>query len=122
MLTAALLAKQREGDPTVAAASSVLEVATLGGARALGMEDQLGTLEVGKRADLIVVGLDEPRMHPMYDPVSHLVYVAKGSDVRDVVVNGRVVMKDRKVLTLDERAVIAEADRFRAQIAASLGR
>jgi 5-methylthioadenosine/S-adenosylhomocysteine deaminase len=122
MMTASLLAKSTERDPTVATAASVLEMATLGGARALGMEDSLGSLEPGKRADLIVVGLDEPRMHPMYDPVSHLVYVAKGSDVRHVVVNGRVVMKDRKVLTLDERAVIAEADRFRAQIAASLGR
>jgi len=122
MMTAALLAKHREADPTVARAESVLEMATLGGARALGMEDRLGTLEVGKRADLIVVGYDEPRLHPMYDLVSHLVYVAKGADVRHVVINGRLVMRDRKVLTLDQEAVVAEAERLREQVARSLRR
>jgi 5-methylthioadenosine/S-adenosylhomocysteine deaminase len=121
MLAAALLAKHASGDPTVAPAGAVLEMATLGGARALGMEDKLGSLEPGKRADIVVVGLDQPRMHPLYDPISHLVYVAKGSDVRHVVVEGRVVVKDRKVLTLDEAAVIAEADRLRAQVSERLG-
>jgi 5-methylthioadenosine/S-adenosylhomocysteine deaminase len=120
MLTAALLAKHASGDPTVAPAPAVLEMATLGGARALGMEDRIGSLEPGKRADLVVVGLDEPRLHPLYDPVSHLVYVAKGADVRDVVVEGRVIMRDRRVLTLDEKAVIAEADRLRDQVRRSL--
>jgi len=120
MLTAALLAKHASGDPTVAPAPAVLEMATLGGARALGMEDRIGSLEPGKRADLVVVGLDEPRLHPLYDPVSHLVYVAKGADVRYVVVEGRVIMRDRHVLTLDEKAVIAEADRLRDQVRRSL--
>jgi 5-methylthioadenosine/S-adenosylhomocysteine deaminase len=120
MLTAALLAKHAAGDPTVAPAPAVLEMATLGGARALGMEDRIGSLEPGKRADLVVVGLDEPRLHPLYDPVSHLVYVAKGADVRDVVVEGRVIMRDRRVLTLDEKVVIAEADRLRDQVRRSL--
>jgi 5-methylthioadenosine/S-adenosylhomocysteine deaminase len=120
MLTAALLAKQASGDPTVAPAPAVLEMATLGGARALGMEDRIGSLEPGKRADLVVVGLDEPRLHPLYDPVSHLVYVAKGADVRDVVVEGRVIMRDRHVLTLDEKVVVAEADRLRDQVRRSL--
>jgi len=120
MLTAALLAKHASGDPTVAPAPAVLEMATLGGARALGMEDRIGSLEPGKRADLVVVGLDEPRLHPLYDPVSHLVYVAKGADVRHVVVEGRVIMRDRRVLTLDEKAVVAEADRLRDQVRRSL--
>jgi 5-methylthioadenosine/S-adenosylhomocysteine deaminase len=120
MLTAAFLAKHASGDPTVAPAPAVLEMATLGGARALGMEDRIGSLEPGKRADLVVVGLDEPRMHPLYDPVSHLVYVAKGADVRHVVVEGRVIMRDRRVLTLDEKAVVAEADRLRDQVRRSL--
>jgi 5-methylthioadenosine/S-adenosylhomocysteine deaminase len=120
MLTAAFLAKHTSGDPTVAPAPAVLEMATLGGARALGMEDRIGSLEPGKRADLVVVGLDEPRLHPLYDPVSHLVYAAKGADVRDVVVEGRVIMRDRRVLTLDEQAVIGEADRLRDQVRRSL--
>jgi 5-methylthioadenosine/S-adenosylhomocysteine deaminase len=120
MLTAALLAKHGSGDPTVAPAAAVLEMATLGGARALGMEDRIGSLEPDKRADLVVVGLDEPRLHPLYDPVSHLVYAAKGADVRDVVVEGRVIMRDRRVVTLDEKAVLAEADRLRDQVRRSL--
>jgi 5-methylthioadenosine/S-adenosylhomocysteine deaminase len=120
MLTAALLAKQASGDPTAAPAPAVLEMATIGGARALGLEDRIGSLEPGKRADLVVVGLDEPRLHPLYDPVSHLVYVAKGADVRHVVVEGRVIMRDRRVLTLDEKAVVAEADRLRDQVRRSV--
>jgi 5-methylthioadenosine/S-adenosylhomocysteine deaminase len=120
MMTAALLAKHSSVDPTAAPAPAVLEMATLGGARALGMEDQLGSLEQGKRADLVVVGLEAARLHPLYDPVSHVVYAAKGADVRHVVVEGRVVMRDRKVLTLDEAAVLAEADKIRDQVRQSL--
>jgi len=120
MLTAALLSKHASEDPTSAPAAAVLEMATLGGARALGMEGRLGSLEPGKRADLIVVGLDAPRLHPMYDPVSHLVYAAKGADVRHSVIEGRVVMRERKVLTLDEAAISAEADGFRARILETL--
>jgi 5-methylthioadenosine/S-adenosylhomocysteine deaminase len=122
MLTAALLAKHVSGDPTVAPAAAVLEMATLGGARALAMEDRLGSLEAGKKADLIVVDLAAPRLHPLYDPVSHLVYAAKGADVRHVVVEGKVVMRDRKVLTLDEPAVLAEAERLRGQVVKSLAK
>jgi 5-methylthioadenosine/S-adenosylhomocysteine deaminase len=122
MLTAALLAKHVTGDPTVAPAPAVLEMATLGGARALGMEDRLGSLQAGKRADLIVVDLSAPRLHPLYDAVSHLVYAAKGSDVRHVVIEGKVVLRDRRVTTLDEAAVLAEAERLRAQVVQSLAR
>ena len=122
MRLAAFLAKGTTGDPTVAPAAAVLEMATRGGARALGLEDQIGSLEAGKRADLIVVDLSAPRLHPLYDPVSHLVYAAKGADVRHVVVEGRVVMRDRKVTTLDEPAVLAEAGRMRAQVVKSLAK
>ena len=122
MLTAALLAKHVTGDPTVAPAAAVLEMATLGGARALGMEDRLGSLEAGKRADLIVVDLAAPRLHPLYDAVSHLVYAAKGADVRHVVVEGKVVMRDRKVTTLDEAAVLSDAERLRGQVVKSLAK
>jgi 5-methylthioadenosine/S-adenosylhomocysteine deaminase len=120
MLTAALLSKHVTGDPTTAPAAAVLEMATLGGARALGMEDRLGSLEPGKRADLAIVGLSQPRMNPVYDPVSHLVYAAKGADVRTVVVEGRVIMDGGRVLTLDEAAVLKEASRLRDQVRRSL--
>jgi 5-methylthioadenosine/S-adenosylhomocysteine deaminase len=122
MLSAALLAKLTANDPTVAPAAAVLEMATLGGARALGMEDRIGSLEPGKRADLIVVGSAEPRTQPLYDPVSHLVYAAKGADVRHSVIEGRVVMKDRVVLTLDKARVRREAAALEAGVRASVGR
>jgi 5-methylthioadenosine/S-adenosylhomocysteine deaminase len=122
MDSAAMLAKHASGDPTAAPAPAVLEMATLGGARALGLEDRLGSLEVGKRADVVVVSLAAPRLHPLYDPVSHLVYVAKGADVRDVVIEGRVVMRDRKVLTMDEAAVIRDAEAMRARVVESVAR
>ena len=121
MLTAALLAKHGSGDPTAAPASAVLGMATLGGARALGMEAEIGSLEVGKRADIVVVSLAAPRLRPLYDPISHLVYAAKGADVRDVIVNGRIVVRDRRVLTLDAEAVLADAERLRARITESAG-
>jgi len=121
MLTAALLAKHGTKDPTAAPAAAVFEMATLGGARALGMEADLGSLEVGKRADLVVVSLAAPRLRPLYDPVSHLVYAAKGADVRDVIVNGRIVVRDRRVLTLDAAAVLADAERLSARIAEHAG-
>ncbi len=122
MLTAALLAKQTSNDPTVAPAAAVLEMATLGGARALGLEDRIGSLEPGKRADLIVVGFDEARAWPVHDPVSHLVYTAKGADVRHSVIEGRIVMRDRKVLNLDASRVRREAAAFDAGVRASVGR
>ncbi len=122
MLTAALLSKHATGDPTNAPAAAVLEMATLGGARALGMEDRIGSLEAGKRADLVVVGLDHARVVPVYDPVSHLVYAAKGADVRQVVVEGRVLLDDGRVTTLREAEVIGEAQRMRDQVRRSLAR
>ncbi len=121
MATAALLGKHSTGDPKATPAAKVLEMATLGGARAIGMEDRFGSLETGKRADVTIVGIDAFRMHPLFDPVSHLVYAAKGADVRHVIIDGRVVMRDRKVLTLDADAVVAEADRMRQQVVRTLG-
>jgi 5-methylthioadenosine/S-adenosylhomocysteine deaminase len=118
MLVAALLAKHGTGNPTAAPAAAVLEMATVGGARVLGMEDSIGSLETGRRADLVVVSLSEPRARPTYDPVSHLVYAVKGSDVRHVVVDGRVVVRDRVLLTLDVADVLAEAETLRREIAA----
>jgi 5-methylthioadenosine/S-adenosylhomocysteine deaminase len=109
MRTASLLHKLQTGDPQAVGARAALEMATIGGARVLGMADRLGSLEPGKRADLIVVSMASARQTPMYDPISHLVYTTRGDDVRATIVHGKVLMKDRTVLTLNEAAVLAEA-------------
>jgi 5-methylthioadenosine/S-adenosylhomocysteine deaminase len=119
---AALLHKVKTGDPRVLPAWTALEMATLQGARALGLEKQIGSLEVGKRADLVVVSAASARLTPMYEPVSHLVYAARGDDVRTVMVNGRVLMRDRKMLTLDEPAILAEARTFAGAVRSAVGK
>ena len=97
-------------------ARAALDMATIGGARALHMERLIGSLEPGKRADLITVSMRAARQTPMYDPVSHLVYATRGDDVRTTIVNGKVLMKDRQVRTLDRAAVIADANRLAAEV------
>jgi 5-methylthioadenosine/S-adenosylhomocysteine deaminase len=109
MRQAAFLHKLVAKDPRVVSAQQALEMATLGGARALGMADRLGSLEAGKRADLILVRTDRARQTPLYDPVSHLVYASRGDDVDTTIVDGRVLMERRAMKTLDEKAVIAAA-------------
>jgi len=109
MRQAAFLAKLQTNDPRAVPARTALEMATIDGARALGMEREVGSLEPGKRADAIAVAMTSARQTPMYDPLSHLVYTTRGDDVRTTIVNGRVLMRDRHVLTLDEAAVLAEA-------------
>jgi 5-methylthioadenosine/S-adenosylhomocysteine deaminase len=97
-------------------------MATIGGARALGMEKLIGSLEVGKRADLITVSMGAARQTPMYDPISHLVYVTRGDDVRSTIVNGKVLMKNRDLRTLDREAVIDAATRLSQKVRAAVGR
>ncbi len=109
MRQTAFLHKLASRDPRAVPATAVLEMATIGGARALGLDKRVGSLEAGKRADLIVVAMNGARQTPMYNPVSHLVYVARGDDVRTTVVNGKVLMRDRQMRTLDERVVLADA-------------
>jgi 5-methylthioadenosine/S-adenosylhomocysteine deaminase len=109
MRFAAFLQKHARNDPRALPASAVLDMATRSGAAALGLGAQVGSLEVGKRADVIVVDTRGPRQTPMYDPVAHLVYSAHGDDVTTTIVDGKVLMRDRKVLTLDEAAVLADA-------------
>jgi 5-methylthioadenosine/S-adenosylhomocysteine deaminase len=109
MRVASLLHKLQTGDPRAVSARTALEMATIRGARALGMESRIGSLESGKRADVILLDVSGARQTPMYDPVSHLVYVARGGDVRTTIVDGRVLMRDRKVSTLSEADVIRDA-------------
>jgi 5-methylthioadenosine/S-adenosylhomocysteine deaminase len=118
---AAKLAKITKMSPLALNAKAVVEMATIEGARALHMEKEIGSLEKGKKADLIVISLDEPNAVPMYDVYAQIAYSLKASDVETVVIGGRVVMKDRKLLTVDEQAAIAKAREYRKTVAASLG-
>ncbi len=97
---------------------TVLEMATLHGARALGILDQVGSIEVGKRADLITVNTDVPHLTPIWNPVGSLVFAAQGSDVDTVVIDGKFIMRGREMQTMDERKIVAEARRRTPQIAA----
>ena len=121
MRLASFLQKVTTLDPEALPALSVLRMATSGGAAAIGLGDELGSLTVGRRADLIQVALDDVHFVPTYDVVSHLVYVADEQDVTSVVVDGRVVMRERDIVTLDEDRVKREsralADRIRAALA-----
>jgi len=106
MDSAAKLAKVMYQDPTSLDAKTVVKMANTWGAAVLGLDKLIGTLEVGKRADVIVVDLNRPHLCPLYEPLSALVYSASGSDVKDVVVDGKILMKDRRLMTLDEEEVI----------------
>jgi 5-methylthioadenosine/S-adenosylhomocysteine deaminase len=108
-------------DPLALNAPSVVAMATIDGARALHMEKEIGSLEAGKKADLVVIGLDEPNAVPMYDVYSQIAYSLKGSDVETVMIGGRVVMRDRKLLTVDEEAAMTKAREYQKSVAASLG-
>jgi len=117
---AAKLQKVITGDPRNLSAAAAVEMATIRGARALGMEKEIGSLEAGKRADLISIRLDRPNAVPLYNVYSQMVYALKGSDVEDVMVNGRLVVKDARALTLNEAEIEAKAREYRAQIQKSL--
>ncbi len=121
MDTAAKLHKLISGDPKVMSAEQAFELATSGGARALHMEKEIGSIEKGKRADLVLVNRDALNQIPLYNVYSDLVYATKASDVETVIINGRVVMRDRHLLTLDEAAIKEGARVFREKIIKSLG-
>ncbi|MDR9501486.1 MAG: amidohydrolase [Desulfurivibrionaceae bacterium] len=113
---AAKLQKVTNLDPTALPAAQVLEMATRGGARVLAAEQLIGSLEVGKRADMIVIDLDKPHLTPLYDIPAHLVYAVRATDVVHSVIDGRIVMENRQLLTLDEEAVLAHCRQLAAQL------
>ncbi|MCZ6727189.1 MAG: amidohydrolase family protein, partial [Acidobacteria bacterium] len=115
--TVAKLHKVVSGDPTVVSAREALRMATIEGARALGMENEIGSLEVGKRADLIVVGNTGFHQTPRYDPYSMLTYSTHASDVETVIVEGRLVVEDGMVLTLDAGAVRRRVKEYQLALA-----
>lgn len=117
---AAKLHKLYSNDPRVVTAEEAFALATIGGARALHLEKEIGSLEVGKRADLVIVDLDSLHQLPRYNIYSHLVYATKAADVRTVVIEGRLVMRDRRLLTLDEARIKQQAAAFRERVSRSL--
>jgi len=118
---AAKLAKITKMNPLALNAKAVVEMATIDGAKALHMEKAIGSLEPGKKADLVVISLDQPNAVPMYDIYAQLAYALKGSDVQTVVIAGGVVMRDRKLLTVNEEEAMVKAREYKKTIAASLG-
>jgi 5-methylthioadenosine/S-adenosylhomocysteine deaminase len=120
MRLAAFLQKVEQMNPEVLPAQTVLTMATIGGATAIGMSDKIGSLEVGKRADLIQVAFDDVHHIPTFDVVSHLVYVTDEQDVETVVVDGKILMLDREILTLHTEKITMEARELAARIQAWL--
>ncbi len=120
MNLAANLQKVTTGDPTVLNAEQAVAMATTLGARVVGMEKEIGSLESGKRADLIAVRLDRPHAIPLYNVYSQIVYALKGSDVQDVVVNGKAIVKDGRSLTLDPGLVLSKAKEYAAKVSSSM--
>jgi 5-methylthioadenosine/S-adenosylhomocysteine deaminase len=108
MSTAAKLHKVARLDPTVMDAQTTVKMGTIEGAKALGMENITGSLEVGKKADIIIIGLNKPHLTPLYNEYSHLVYAACGADVDTVIINGKLVMENRTLLTVNEMDVMQQ--------------
>ncbi|PYS24791.1 MAG: amidohydrolase [Acidobacteria bacterium] len=121
MDTAAKLHKLISNDPKVVSAQEAFEMATIRGARALHLENEIGSLEQGKRADIVIVDLDDLNQTPFYNIYSDLVYATKASDVRTVIIEGRVVMRDRRLLTLNEETIKTDARKYRERIIQSVG-
>ncbi len=116
MNTAAILHKLNSADPTVLDAQSVVEMATMGGARVIGMEKEIGSLEPGKKADLILLDMLQPHAHPIYNIYSLLVYSMKAADVESVMVDGKFIMRDRKLLNLDEKSIYGKIEEVALRI------
>jgi 5-methylthioadenosine/S-adenosylhomocysteine deaminase len=116
MQLAALLHKGVSGDPTVLPARAMVEMATIGGARVLGLDAKIGTLSEGKAADIVCLAVEGPHATPVFDPFSHLVFAARASDVRHVLVAGRLVVGNRTLNTLDQERIESEASRFAQQL------
>lgn len=117
---AALIHKGVTLDPTVVPAMTVLEMATINGAKALGLEDKIGSIEVGKRADIVLLDATGIRLRPRTDVVSHLVYSAEGPDVEMVLVDGKVVMEQGRVTTVNQEGVLAKAEECSRRILAQV--
>jgi 5-methylthioadenosine/S-adenosylhomocysteine deaminase len=111
MKTAAILHKGINKNPTILPAEQILEMATIEGAKALSWENEIGSIEIGKKADIAIINLKKPHLRPLYNEASHLVYAAKASDVETVIINGKIVMENRKIQTLNANNVMEMAEK-----------
>ncbi len=109
MKVAALIHKNINMDPTVLRAEKVFEMATVSGAKSLGLEGEIGTLKPGKKADIVILDLKKPRLTPLHNVFSHLVYAARGEDVETVIVDGRILMEEGEIKTVNEEEVLRKA-------------
>jgi 5-methylthioadenosine/S-adenosylhomocysteine deaminase len=120
MKTTAILHKAINRNPTVLPAEQVLEMATIEGAKALSWEKEIGSIELGKKADLAIINLRKPHLFPLYNEASHLVYAAKVSDVETVLINGRIVMENRKLKTLNAEKVMSMVEKTKSDLLSRL--
>ena len=109
----ALIHKGYNLNPLILNAREVLEMATIGGARVLGLENEIGSLEEGKKADIIIIDLERPHLYPKADLISNMVYSAQASDVKTVIINGRIVMENYKLTTYDEKEILIKSDEMK---------
>ncbi len=116
MDTTAKLHKVFSKNSSLVDAMSVVEMATIGGARVLGLEKEIGSIEKGKRADVIIIDMQKPHLTPLYNPYSQIVYAVDGADVETVIIEGRIVMRDHKILTVDEDKIIQDAQALAMKI------
>ncbi len=122
MKTAAILHKGMNRNPTLMPAEQVLEMATIEGAKALSWENEIGSIDVGKKADLAIINPKMPHFCPLFSEISHLVYVAKASDVETVIINGKIVMEKRKMTTLNTEKVMDEVEKVKSNLLSKLER
>lgn len=118
MDSAAKIHKVMSLNPTTMSAQTVLQTATIGGAKLLGLDNLTGSIEVGKRADIILIDMNQPHLTPVYNYYSHLVYAARGADVKTSIINGKIVMRERKLLTIDLPKIIDAVNQIADKIAA----
>ena len=103
-------------DPTLVNEKTVLEMATIGGAKVLGLQDEIGSIELNKKADAIIINFNQPHLTPVYNLYSHLVYAVKGSDVETVIIDGKIIMENQKMVTINEQEVMEEVRLFQSEI------
>ncbi len=116
MHIASMIQKVKEMDPTAMPAWDAFHIATQGGADVIGLGDKIGTIEAGKFADMVAFNIDVPHLTPLFNPISHLVYAAKSSDIHFVMVNGRILMENKELKTIDEERAIARANELAEKI------
>jgi len=112
----AKLQKSLNSDPTILPAKEMIKIATIGGAKALNKTDQIGSIEVSKKADLILIDINNIEAQPMYDPYSHLVYSLSSEQIKDVIINGKIVVRNRKLINIDENELIEKAKYYKDTI------